>query len=114
MDSLPPSPNADRAARALRAYWHQNLILMSVLLALWAVAGLGCGILWADWLNRYRLPGTDYPLGFWFAQQGSIIVFVILILAYAIAMNRLDRRHLRKPGELAPESVEDVVKEGRA
>jgi putative solute:sodium symporter small subunit len=69
---------------------------MSVLLAVWFVAGLGCGVLWADWLNQFNLPGTAYPLGFWFAQQGSIVVFVLVILIYCVLMNRLDRRHLEE------------------
>lgn len=60
---------------------------------MWALAGLGCGVLWADVLNRWTLPGTAYPLGFWFAQQGSIIVFVLVILVYCVVMNRLDERH---------------------
>jgi putative solute:sodium symporter small subunit len=46
----------------------------------------------ADWLDQWTLPGTTYPLGFWCAQQGSIYVFVLLILVYVVAMNRLDRR----------------------
>lgn len=66
---------------------------MGGLLTVWAVVSLGCGILLADELNNYNLPGTGYPLGFWFAQQGSILVFVVLILVYAICMNRLDRQH---------------------
>jgi putative solute:sodium symporter small subunit len=78
---------------SLRRYWRSNLRLMSVLLAVWAVAGLGCGILFADKLNAFKLPGTGFPLGFWFAQQGSIIVFVLVILTYCILMNRLDNRH---------------------
>lgn len=105
MDSLPPSPGSERASLALRAYWRHNLLIMSVLLALWALAGLGCGVLWADWLNQYRLPGTGYPLGFWFAQQGSILAFVLLVLVYAIAMNRIDRHHLRKLAELPADTV---------
>jgi putative solute:sodium symporter small subunit len=74
-----------------RRYWKYNLRLMIVLLAVWALTGLGCGILWADVLNQWNLPGTGYPLGFWFAHQGSILVFVALILIYALAMDRLDR-----------------------
>jgi len=72
-------------------YWRANAILVTVLLAVWAAVGLGCGILFAEPLNEFYLGG--FPLGFWFAQQGSILVFVILILTYAIGMNRLDRRH---------------------
>ena len=79
----------------LRSYWRQNLILVGILLVIWALAGLGCGVLWADRLNAYFLPGTGYPLGFWFAQQGSIIVFVLLILVYALAMNKIDKKHNR-------------------
>ena len=88
------TPHRSPAARAsLQRYWRLNILVMSILLALWALVGLGCGILWADLLNRYRLPGTGYPLGFWFAQQGSILTFVLLILIYALVMNRLDRHH---------------------
>lgn len=64
---------------------------MAVLLLIWAAVGLGAGILFADSLSSYRIGG--FPLGFWFAQQGSILVFVALILAYAVIMNRLDRKH---------------------
>lgn len=88
-----PSP---RESAILQRYWRRNLLLMVALLAVWAVAGLGCGVLWADALNAYRLPGTGYPLGFWFAQQGSILVFVLLVLVYAVFMNRLDRSHLKE------------------
>ena len=54
---------------------------------------LGAGILFAPALNEVRLPGSGFPLGFWFAQQGAIYVFVLLIVIYVRAMNRLDRRH---------------------
>ena len=64
---------------------------MGVLLSVWAAVGLGCGILFADALNAYRLGGI--PLGFWFAQQGSIAVFVVLVLVYAVVMNAMDRRY---------------------
>ncbi len=64
---------------------------MAGLLAIWAAVSLGCGVLFADVLNAWRIGG--FPLGFWFAQQGSIIVFVLLILVYALAMTRLDRAH---------------------
>ncbi|NCF41164.1 MAG: DUF4212 domain-containing protein [Planctomycetia bacterium] len=75
-----------------RAYFQANLRLIGGLLVVWAAVSFGCGILLAPSLNAYRLPFTEYPLGFWFAQQGSIYVFVLLIVVYVIAMNRLDRR----------------------
>ncbi|MDE0957115.1 MAG: DUF4212 domain-containing protein [Planctomycetota bacterium] len=73
-----------------RQYWRKNLKIISLLLTIWAVVSLGFGIALAPWLNQYQLPGTEFPLGFWFAQQGSIYVFVILIFVYAWRMNRLD------------------------
>ena len=78
---------------ALSRYWRTNLIIMASLLCVWAGVSFGCGILFADWLNQFRLPYTGFPLGFWFAQQGSIVVFVLCILVYCLLMNRLDRRH---------------------
>lgn len=89
--SAPSSADPDAVAAALKRYWRSNVIIMSVLLTIWAIVGLGCGILFADVLNQYRLGG--YPLGFWFAQQGSIMVFVLIILVYCILLNRLDNRH---------------------
>ena len=85
--SHPPThPPADTSR-----YWRTNLLVMGVLLSVWAAVGLGCGILFADALNAYRLGGI--PLGFWFAQQGSIAVFVVLVLVYAVVMNAMDRRY---------------------
>ena len=72
-----------------RWYWRANIIVMTVLLALWASVSLGASILLADTLNQTHLGG--FPLGFWFAQQGSIYVFMILIFVYVFFMNRLDR-----------------------
>jgi putative solute:sodium symporter small subunit len=74
-----------------RGYWRANLRLMSALLLVWFVVSYGLGILLVEPLNAFHLWG--FPLGFWFAQQGSIYVFVVLILIYALAMDRLDRRH---------------------
>jgi len=72
------------------AYWRANIRLLVVLLAIWFVVSYGFGILLVEPLNAIRLGG--YKLGFWFAQQGSIYVFLVLIFVYAIAMNRLDKR----------------------
>lgn len=94
--SREPDLHAARVHAALERYWRDNLRVMAALLAIWALASLGCGVLFADWLNRFHLPFTGFPLGFWFAQQGSIMVFVLCILAYCIAMNRLDLRHHRE------------------
>ena len=74
-----------------KAYWSENLRLLIALLCVWFFVSFGCGILFADTLNEMRLGG--FPVGFWFAQQGSIVTFVILILVYAVGMGRLDRQH---------------------
>jgi len=66
------------------------------LLIVWAALGLGCGVMFAEQLAVVRLGG--FPLGFWFAQQGAIVGFVLLILVYALAMARLDRRYRREAG----------------
>ena len=83
----------ERLHAALDRYWRSNLRIMAALLVVWAVASFGCGIVFADWLNQFNLPLTGFPLGFWFAQQGSIVIFVLCILVYCLAMNRLDARH---------------------
>ena len=90
-----------RINEALKRYWRNNLQIMAGLLFLWAAVSFGCGILFADWLNQFHLPFTGFPLGFWFAQQGSIAIFVICILIYCLAMNWLDRRHHRELQKIA-------------
>ena len=92
---MPSAPDLhDPAVRAaLDRYWRANLRIMLVLLIAWASISFGCGVLLADWLNQFRLPLTGFPLGFWFAQQGAIIGFVLCILVYCVQMNRLDRQH---------------------
>jgi len=82
-----------RVVEAIHRYWRKNVGIMAILLVVWAIVGLGCGVLFADVLNEFRLGG--FPLGFWFAQQGSIFVFVVLILIYGVALNRLDAEHHR-------------------
>ena len=74
-----------------KAYWRANVSLLSKLLVVWFVVSFGCGIILVDWLDQFSLFG--FKLGFWFAQQGSIICFVVLIFYYAWRMNRLDREY---------------------
>ena len=74
-----------------KAYWKENVRLMWILMVIWAVVSYGCGILLVDVLNNIQLGG--YKLGFWFAQQGSIYVFVVLIFVYAKKMGNLDRKY---------------------
>ncbi|WP_058556369.1 DUF4212 domain-containing protein [Thiohalocapsa sp. ML1] len=71
-------------------YWKANVRLLAILLILWFIVSYGFGILLVEQLNTIMLGG--YPLGFWFAQQGSIYAFLILIFVYAGAMNRLDKK----------------------
>ena len=82
----PQSTGSDR-----QAYWRANLRLIVVLLAVWALVSFGFGILLVDRLNTWQI--GRLPLGFWFAQQGSIYIFVILIFFYAWRMDKLDRRY---------------------
>ena len=97
---MPSSLPASAAVAAANArYWRAVVRLTLVLLALWALLGLGCGVLFADVLNGVRLGG--FPLGFWFAQQGAIVGFVLLILVYVLAMRRLDRAHRADLARLA-------------
>ena len=72
-------------------YWKRNLRLLVILLAVWWVVSYGAGILWVEALDQYTIPGTGFKLGFWFAQQGSIYVFVVLIFLYTRLMNKLDK-----------------------
>ncbi len=80
------SPNSQRN----QIYWRKNLSCLGILLAIWFLVSYGCGILFVDALDQIRIPGTGFKLGFWFAQQGSIYVFVILIWVYVRYMNKLD------------------------
>ena len=83
----------DPESRARQAeYWRANVRYVAILLTVWFVVSFGFGILLAEPLDAFHLPGTGYPLGFWFAQQGSIYTFVVLIFVYVRLMNRLDRR----------------------
>ncbi len=73
------------------AYWKENLFYLSILLSIWFVVSFGFGIILRDFFDQFRMGG--FKLGFWFAQQGSIYVFVILIFVYVYLMNKLDKKY---------------------
>ncbi len=81
----------DEKDEVSRSYWRENLRVLTPLLLVWFVSSFGLGILLVEPLNQVHVGG--FPLGFWFAQQGAIYVFIALIFAYAVWMDRLDRRH---------------------
>ena len=72
-------------------YWKTNLKYLAILLTIWFIVSFGCGILFVDELNTIRMGG--FKLGFWFAQQGSIYVFTVLIFVYIKLMNKLDKKY---------------------
>jgi putative solute:sodium symporter small subunit len=69
-------------------YWRKNLRLMAVLLTIWALVSFGAGIIFVEPLNNFEFLGV--PLGFWFAQQGSILTFIVLIAVYVWRMDKID------------------------
>lgn len=85
-----PEPGSSSGQGAARRYWVENLRIVGVLLSIWAVVSLGCGVLLVDWLNGFRI--GEAKLGFWISQQGSIYVFVALIAVYVVLLGRLERR----------------------
>ncbi len=74
-----------------QAYWKENLRLITICLVIWFVVSYGFGILLVEPLNTISIGG--YKLGFWFAQQGSIIAFLLIIVFYTVMMNKLDRKY---------------------
>lgn len=77
--------------RDIKHYWLHNIRYLVILLLIWFSVSFGAGILFRKSLDQYQLGG--FKLGFWFAQQGSIYVFVILIFIYVLLMNRLDEQY---------------------
>lgn len=75
----------------LKKYWRTNLKYLAILLGVWFMVSYGFGILLVDELNAIKIGG--FKLGFWFAQQGSIYVFVVIILIYIKLMNKLDQKY---------------------
>jgi len=76
--------------KSMHNYWKRNKTYMLILLTIWALVSYVFGIILVEPLNSFHLGG--FPLGFWFAQQGSIYVFVLIILAYFLLMDRLDKK----------------------
>ena len=75
----------------LKQYWRTNLLYVGIILVIWALVSYVLGIFFAEQLNAFRLGG--FKLGFWFANQGSEVIFVILIFVYVALMNKLDREY---------------------
>ena len=75
-------------------YWKANLLILSIILFIWFIVSFGFGIIWSESLDEIKIWG--FKLGFWFAQQGSIYIFVLLIFVYVALMNRLDKKHKSK------------------
>jgi putative solute:sodium symporter small subunit len=76
------------------SYWNENIRILIFLLSIWFLVSFGFGILLSDWLDQFQIGG--FKLGFWFAQQGSIYVFIILIFIYIHLMNKLDKKYFGK------------------
>mgnify|MGYP001427684035 FL=1 len=72
-------------------YWKENISLIIKCLTIWFIVSYGCSIIFVELLNNIRLGG--YKLGFWFAQQGSIYTFVILIFYYVYEIDKIDKRY---------------------
>ena len=92
-DDTPPTRQTNEAEGA---YWKENARLLVSLMSIWFAVSFGAGILFREQLDQFSIGG--YPLGFWFAQQGSIYCFILLIVVYARVMNRLDRELLEGTG----------------
>ena len=78
-------------------YWRSNLKILSILLSIWFIVSFGFGIIWSDSLDQLQIGG--FKLGFWFAQQGSIYFFVLLIFIYIYFMSKLDKKYKDNPEE---------------
>ena len=83
--------DGEKTSEAENAYWRENLRLLGFLMSIWFACSFGAGILFRNWLDQFMIGG--YPLGFWFAQQGSIYIFIILIVIYVVCMKRIERKY---------------------
>ncbi len=85
------SDASEETNQAEGAYWRENIRLLVTLMTIWFAVSFGCGILFRGFLDQFSLGG--YPLGFWFAQQGSIYVFIALIVFYVVRMKQIERKY---------------------
>lgn len=90
-DDLAQQQRTVISEESVKAYWSQNVTTMIGLLIVWFLVSFGAGILFRPQLDQFSVGGA--PLGFWFAQQGSIIVFVLLIFIYGVLMHRLEKKY---------------------
>lgn len=87
-----PKADGDNETNAAEgAYWRENIRLLIVLMTIWFLCSFGAGILLREFLDQFMLGG--YPLGFWFAQQGSIYIFIALIIFYVVRMRQIERKY---------------------
>ncbi len=80
-----------RTKKTRQTYWQKNIYYLISLLTVWFICSFGFGILWVEELNTIKMGG--FKLGFWFAQQGAIYSFVLIIFIYVYLMNRLDKKY---------------------
>ena len=85
------------------SYWKENIRILIFLLSIWFLVSFGFGILLSDWLDQFQIGG--FKLGFWFAQQGSIYVFIILIFIYIHLMNKLDKKYFGKKNSFVENQI---------
>ncbi|MFK7843422.1 MAG: DUF4212 domain-containing protein [Sphingorhabdus sp.] len=86
------APGADtKTSENEKAYWSQNIRLLWTLMTIWFVVSFGAGILFREFLDQFAIGG--YPLGFWFAQQGAIYFFILLIIFYSVRMKQIERQY---------------------
>ena len=88
-DRASPGAQTGASQSTRQAYWKANISLLAKLMTVWFVVSFGCGIMFVEPLNQFSFLGM--PLGFWFAQQGSIYAFVVLIFVYVVRMNKIER-----------------------
>ena len=97
----------DAARDTAAAYWRANIRLLASLMTIWFLASFGAGILFRPFLDQFMLGG--FPLGFWFAQQGSIYVFIALIAFYAWKMHRIERAYALDDDDALDDNADELT-----